>query len=263
MSNGDYAGGYSSAGNTGTTFGSKQGWGTSGQLQTGNRTKTVTLQADFSKAGDAGTYTVEFGLTPNAASNMPIFAEALITWSVEGNSVTRRVNIGDGVSVSGVGQAARIIMSDTTPDYLTPNGVLYGVSCQVSKGVRGGSKQGPLLLPQGPIGGIVPPFAPNTGSIASFPVAPGPGAVIIVPQNAGVIAVKIIGIDSSTDTLGAGSLVATQRYVEGIVTINTAQYDVFDQPDWVPVVPGTSQILLNNFSGHPVISTSVVFMIDG
>lgn len=250
MNGGDYAGGYGPA-NTGSTTNLKMGWGTSGKLATGNTSKMVTLQADFPISE---TYTIEFAKTNNPASNNPIFAEALITWSVEGNYVTRRVNIGDGVSLTGVGQAIKVQMTDATVAGRggEPNASEYLVSCQVAPGVRPTTEQGPTLTPQTTV-----PSSLNGGG-GLFTVGPGATVVVPISQDAGVIAMKVMAIDTTTNTLAARGLTVKQLYAG----VTVKQYDPALTDDWVPVTPGTDQIALVNHTAH-TLDVSPVFEIDG
>jgi hypothetical protein len=127
---------------------SKDGWQGSTQLQTGQYNRVQVLAANFPQAGE---YTAEFNLTPLETSNLPIFAQALVTWSVEGANVTRLINIADGISISGVAQGITIaVMDATVPNNelaVIPNGATYVINVQVAKGVRGTNKQPPTLVP--------------------------------------------------------------------------------------------------------------------
>lgn len=253
MNGGDYAGGYGPA-NTGSTTNLKMGWGTSGKLATGNTSKMVTLQADFPISE---TYTIEFAKTNNPASNNPIFAEALITWSVEGNYVTRRVNIGDGVSVSGVSQSVRVVMTDaTTNQNGPPNGAEYSVSCQVTRGVRATTTQGPTLVPQmttpANTGGV------GNGAAGAFFVAAHSQVSISIPQDAGIVSIYVTAFDLTTNSNAAGALTVTQGYGANPVKA----YDSFLYDDWVPISPGTDTITLANFTGDNYF-VSVTFGCDG
>ena len=101
-----------------STFLTKTGWGQSGNLTTGGKTQRVTMQADFNKGVGAFDFTAQFNITPlsgDAVAN----AEALVSWRVEGQAVSRRLTIGAGSTITGVGQAVRIEMYDATPPQFT------------------------------------------------------------------------------------------------------------------------------------------------
>ncbi len=264
---------------TGTTRGKKDGWGQAGTLSTGG-IQQVTMQADFD---EPGTYTAEFaiggaqqqysvntyineqgkqqtsiggggassGISPN-----PIYAVATVTWGVEGQYVSRQVSVGNGVSISGVGQSVKIVITDATPAIYGPNNnTLYGVQVQVSKGVRGTSKQPPVLLPsQGIISG---PGGSTQQGVSSYHLVAGGQVVLPIPQSGGVISVYT-------------TVFATTPIVEGLVSVilqNQAagtlmEWDPRDFPDWVPVTPGATDIeLLNNAAVDT--NWAVFFGVDG
>lgn len=235
--------------NTGTTRGRKDGWGQAGTLTTGDPHSMVTMQAQFN---EPGTYTVQFSKQDNPNSNNPIFAVATITWSVEGHFLTRQVNVADGVSVSGVAQAVRVIIQDATPANLgAVAAVPYTVSVQCTKGVRGTNKQPPILIPgvgEGSAGAV------GQGGIYSIPT--GGNITIPVPNGAGIISLYVTVYGATPIAEGD---VAVQLIYGGFVF---KTWDPRDFPDWVPMVPGVSAITLQNASGEAT-TWSVAFGIDG
>lgn len=236
---------------TGSTLTKKWGWGQAGPLITGRTDKQVSMQAVFSPE-TAGEYTLMFNMSGNPASNNPIFAEALIIWSVEGHSVTRRVNVGDGISVTGVGQAVKVIMTDATSSIFgAPNQVEYQVACQVAPGSRGSNKQPPTLVPVHALG--TPSAASGSGF---FPVLTGNTTAVAIPQDAGVISVYIT-VGGATEPTPL-----TARVFHLYAGNPVKDYDPRDFPDWVPVTPGADQILLSNTSGE-TLNFTVTFGIDG
>jgi hypothetical protein len=201
---------------------------------------------------EAQTHTVQFNVTNNPASNNPIRTEAIITWFVGGNTVIRRVSVGDGTSVSGTGNSVHVQIVDRTVDAGpgAPNGVEYTVSCQVAKGVRPTVQMPAILVP---IPGIysVPPL-----SAISVPV----------PDDTGVISVLITAMLSPF----SGTFMTTipQAHVDHLNNgISTKAYNPTVYTDWVPLSPGTTEIILNNhFPVAPpgfAIFYSVTFGIDG
>jgi hypothetical protein len=97
-----------------STFLTKTGWGQSGTLTAGNKTQRVTMQADFNKGVGAFDFTCQFSVTAPGGRSV-VNAEALVSWRVEGQEVTRRITIGAGASLTGVGQAVRVEIYDATP----------------------------------------------------------------------------------------------------------------------------------------------------
>ncbi len=223
------------------------GWSQSGVMHTGSLTDQVSLQAKFPKAES---YTVQFGINPSAgALAEAVQAEALISWSVEGNTVTRRVNVANGASVTGTGQAVRVVMADRT---VGGTGKDYVVSVQVAPGSRPSTQQPPTLIP-------VPAF---------FNVAPTGGVsdpVIPIPTDAGAISVFV-----TVTAVGPGGPVAS---AEGIATVDQQISGGFTRKtydprtaEWVPLTPGATFLQLHN--NNTVISGihlffSVTFGIDG
>jgi hypothetical protein len=241
-------------GNTGSTLTPKYGWGQAGKLTTGRTDRMVTMQATFP---DSYTYTAEFSKDDNPLSNNPIFAEALITWATEGHFVSRRINVANGCSISGVAQSVKVIITDATGNLRgAPNNVEYGVAVQVSRGVRGANKQPPVLVP-GVAKGI---GGTHVGGSGFYPVF-GSGVDVPVPQNAGIISVFV--------TVGASPMVGpvtqpqdTFRVVHSYLATALKIYDPRNFPDWVPIAPGVDTIELQNFSGAEY-DFSVIFGVDG
>lgn len=248
--------------NTGTTFGVKTGWGQSGTLTAGDRTKQVTMQAEFP---ETGSFTAQFDkdgplLTINED---PIMPEALITWVVEGHIVTRRITVGDGASITGVGQAVKIQMTDATTSTNLPSPVTptdYGVSVQVARGVRGASKQPPTL--------VLHDIIPSATSVANllsfgggtFGLAAHSFVSIVVPPDAGATMLYITAIATSgTPTLAAGDILVTQELGIGA---GGKEYDAFNYLDWVPLNPGVTDILITNNSAQSFLVTATLG-IDG
>lgn len=205
----------------------KDGWSASGTLITGNPAQSISLQANFPHAE---TYVIEFSKAGNPLSNLPIHSEALITWSVEGNSVTRRVSIANGTTVQGVAQAVRVVIIDSTGEAVgnvpAPNGTEYTVSVQVTPGSRGSNKLPPFYIPRLNYFRLLTPVAPNV--------------VLPVPQDAGIISFLVEAIGQSPlgfTPLKPGTLILNM--IQNAVVINTV--DAIES-QIVPIVPGTEQI---------------------
>jgi hypothetical protein len=216
------------------------GWSAHGILTRLNPIRQVGLQAEFPYAGD---YTIQF--TRDAVpAGISVRTEALITWSVEGNFVFRRVNVVNGVSVTGTGQAVKVVINDTTVDPMAfAPGPDYTVSMQVAPGTRPAVQQPPQLIPA-------------TGPIFAF----GPGTVNIpVPDDAGVISVFGTVVSFSNTPIPS-----EQAFIQmSDAALNTLK--VYDprQYDWVPLAPGTTFITLINATAADTLQFSVTFGIDG
>lgn len=234
----------------------KVGWSASGKLVTGNRLRQVTLQADFPRVE---AYILQFNKINNPKSNLPIRAEALITWSVEGNSVSRKISIANGVALVGAAQAVRVVINDVTQSLLdaplvVPNGVEYEVSVQTTPGVRGNTALPPVLVP---IEGLLRFLGPVAPLVLNVPV----------PEDAGVNSVKVLArrVGFAVAPLPENALIITQlELATGLVG-----YEYGFQDDFEPIVPGTDtiQVELNlaAFIIPPVfpILVTVIFGIEG
>lgn len=232
----------------------KQGWSASGTLvgqekwptnDTGNR--EVSLQVDFPQAG---AYTVQFNLTPKLPlTNHPVVAEASLLWSVEGNLVQRKVTVGNGTSISGVGQAVKVVVKDRTPATGPQESQEYVVGISVAPGTRANP--------------LVPATIINpTQKRVTVPAA---GSVdIAIPQGAGVSSVYI-GITS-----GAGGAPIPDHSVRCILEASGGTTEsVFTPADaggntsWVPVSGGSTTLRIINTNAGFALDASPVFGVDG
>jgi hypothetical protein len=130
-------------------------------------------------------YTVQFYIVPpNSQKVAPappnpsdLFnSEALVTWSVEGNFVRRRITVGNGAVLSGTGQGVKVELYDALPAGLVlggPPGPTYPASIQVARGTRPTNAAPPQL---------------NGGT---FDVAPGSSILVPVPNDSGATSVNV------------------------------------------------------------------------
>ena len=220
----------------------KSGWSATGTLTPFDSNKSVSLSAIFE---ETGTYTVILGATfPNNATNLaPIQAEATVEWSVEGNTVIRKVSVGQGTSIQGAAQAVRVIVKDVSSNAgPAPD---YDVTILVVHGSRGVTPLPPVLEP--PL---------NGGSVG---INPNGTADIIVPQNCGVRSVNVTVGNISGAVIPDGSIVVQQ-----IVNGGVGRLRLYDprNTDWVPVAPTVTIIRLRSFLAFPI-EANVVFGIEG
>lgn len=225
------------------------GWSAHGPMFTRNTSRRLSLQANFPSSED---YTVQFNVDypPNPVAPWnPIQTEAKITWSVEGNFVQRRVSVCNGVSVTGVGQACRVEVIDTTEilgGALAPINVEYGVSIQVAPGTRAPIQQPPTL------NHLIPP----NGTIN---IAPGGFFLVPIPQDAGAVSVYVSVRSAAPAGPIAEGLALVSQEVPGVVT---KAYDARTD-EWVPLSPGATLIRLDNLTVGQTLIYSVTFGIDG
>jgi hypothetical protein len=230
------------------------GWSASGKLRTGRPNQQVNLQADFP---NPGSYVVQFSLKDNPDSNIPIRALALITWSVEGNSVRRLVSISNGLSVQGVGQGVRVVMYDDTQPIgaVDPDGTEYDVSMQVARGSRGSDPVPPTLVMS------------NAADIQLNTVTPN--ATIEIPKNAGVKTYTVIAmlqdVNGRAVALPEGGLSVLLN--QGSWTLSRQTYGQNNTGQFYPVTPGGTNLLIQInpdlvTAGNNVFAT-VIYGIDG
>lgn len=242
----------------------RPGWSTSGTLQTGVTTNSVHLQANFEDS--PGEYTVQFNV--DAASNIFFNALATLQWSVEGNTVTRVVTVGNGTSISGVGQGVRVSVVDATSidmcNIAGQGAAKYGVSISVIQGIRATTQQ-PVLytLTEQRASGIY--GAVVTNGEPRFIVANGFPVTIQIPQSIGAISFfahatetqGTFGVPSNGDGLLTAA-VNTEGLQRAIVEVDASDTDI-----WWPLPPAASQIIL--ITGKPglIIAWNITLGIDG
>lgn len=234
----------------------KTGWSVSGNLIVGDTTKQVQLQADFATPGE---YTLQFNIGPAVGSNTAAVAEATITWSVEGNSVQRRVTITPGLSVSGVGQAVRIQMNDASVGVAgtIPDGKSYNVSAQVARGPRPTTAVPPTLIPSGD----------GTAGKGTYIALIGTPVNVPIPENAGIssVYVAVAGFVAATGVAAQIDFpIVTHMVPDSLGPLRTQRYDPRTY-QWVPLVPGATILRLQNFNTVSGVAYAyyVAFGVDG
>jgi hypothetical protein len=220
-------------------LGSKIGWSQSGELITKNTSQIVSLQANFEFPEY---YTVQFGV-----SSAVVKSRALITWGVEGNTITRLVSVANGVEVSGAGQSCNVRVVDIS-DGVIASGVHYTVFIDVVKGTRAFTGQPPTLAVYSATGGV-------------FSVGPLSSTSIPIPLDAGVISVFV-----TVSTIAGSSAVIAENDIQvAQQTGGTTQktYDPRDFPEFVPITPGADVVTIFNNNAAQTYQVSVTFGIDG
>jgi hypothetical protein len=239
----------------------KSGASQSGVLytQTKGQRSQAHMQVDFERTfGFAGMFTLQFYVDPpkdpiNPAYNGFYQAFAEITWSVEGNFVKRLVSIGDGVSISGCGQAVDVQVFDVTiplgtipPNVSTP-GLQYRIGMQVTRGTRPSQNQPPTFVNT----------LPQT-------ILAGGNFAFQVPQGAGIISVKTSVYDITTPAAAKGvSLVAiSSAGVNPNPQTTLIQFDPMSDTDFVPLPPGATQVIVHASSTDSILA-NVTWGVDG
>ena len=229
------------------------GWTFSGELLQGAAGATpgpaIGTQINFGQAKEpAGFYTIQFGLT-SPPSGVGITsacnAVATIVWKLGGNSIQRKVNVANGVTISGPAEAVELSIVDNTDIGLLTR-QRYVVAALISPGTRPSSHYPPRYFPgQFPQSAIL-----AAGAMTSaFPI----------PGDAGVTSL-IFGCSGVGVTLGptVGALVVGFYDSNGNAIYST---DPITTP--LMIVPsGAVSLQVFNVSANPV-GVNWVYGIDG
>jgi hypothetical protein len=221
----------------------KKGWQSSGILLAGNKIQSVSGQADF--ADRPGVYTVQFGIVSQPSGGALFSAQADLTWSVEGQNVRRTISIGNGVSITGVGQGVRWNMRDVTDSGLPGfvSNAPYTVSAQVTTGARPGSDRPPFLQHFSQTQTV-------NGGLAS--------AGILVPVDAGVTSAFVF-VDADTIAHRPASVSVIAETLSG----NTiAIWNPAINQGFIPIPPVCQQLFVLNGGANPILF-QVLWGIDG
>ncbi len=214
-------------------------WSAFGKLVRGAELdRLVSLQTP--QFDEPGVYTIEFSLNADV-SDVPPSPEATIEWSVEGNTVVRKVTVGQGISISGTGQAVRITVRDNSR---VGAGAEYSVTILVSPGTRAIGPTPPMYF-----------HLSQTKTIAA-----AGNASIDFPVNAGITSIWV-GAAATTPSVTPAN---NEAVVQLIDTDTAAVLSTFTvQPSrWSPVPPGVDKVTLYNPSAVQQ-QITVIFGIDG
>lgn len=255
----------------------KNGWSATGDIRTPipvgiaagpPSPDVVSLQANF--ADDPGAYTVQFtvNIPADAGTAVRIRARAQIFWSVEGNEITRSMEVVDGGSISGVGQGVRVVVSDISRQVApgaAPPSVTYSVSITVIKGVRPTSPNPPFLAPIAGDGNLVGHLTTAQESIIDVPLGVGVNSVAVFP-----FATDSVDPDASVPVILLDNEVEVYQSANDSTGGAPTVFDVlrmYDPRDvtWVPLAPGTRSIIIRNKSATAgtILWYSIAFGIDG
>lgn len=244
--------------------GHKTGWSAVGTLTTRtdanpNPDGAVHLQVDFGEK-NSEYYTLQFSILPPpfvGEESIGIKGKAELLWTVEGNFIRRVVSVSNGQSISGLGQAVSIKITD---DSFNPNdnpAVQYGVSVQVTRGTRPayGNSQPPLFsVMEGIYQAQIGPPNPD----APVTVAAGSDLAIAVPPDCGIncflLMIKVDGVAGIDD-----ESVRVEQTSAGIIMAETS---LRMANDWQPLMPGATTIVITNSSASDIIVTPL-FGVEG
>jgi hypothetical protein len=219
------------------------GWSASGSLTAG---KGVTLQTpEFEKAGN---YTVQFDVQLNNGVVLlsdPVQLRAEISWFVEGNSVQRIVDVGNGVSVSGMAQKITVkVYNDSTIVLGGSVTELAVVSILVVEGIRPAVEKPPTyLLNRATI-------APNASTTITLPADVGATSVLVN------ISPTVIGT-----AIGAYDVLVEQVGDTGGTPV-LSSYDP-RQESWMPIAVGTKAFKISTSAAAPSLVATTILGVDG
>lgn len=187
---------------------------------------------------EPGVYTLEFGFNGMEAGFNPS-ANAIINWNTRGQQQRRVISIVSGASISGPCDGVSVKVQDTGDIFgISVNGKSYNIQATLTPGVRPNTQQPPVLV-----------------TTPIFTLAHGAGTgLIAVPEDSGVISVYVLA-----PTAAPGDILVEME--SGGTTL--AQFHSFVNDDWVPLVPGTSNLIITNNTAGTTIPVSLIWGIDG
>jgi hypothetical protein len=248
-------------------YGQSGGWSATGTMRNDGQSKAAHLQVNFlereERPNPSKNYTVQFSVGPTfihstkAMSPKPVNPIAEIVWSVEGNSVRRLVSVTNGMSVTGVGEAVKVSVSDATLESFAGQSVDYQVDITVAPGTRASIQQPPTYYPQTrEHSGIY--SVSGVGPIA----APGNTVDVPVPDNAGVISYFLEWL--AYDSVSQAIIATTQAdwYIEELAAggLTLKKYSPLNTNGWVPISPGASILRIHGL--FPTIGALVSWQLD-
>lgn len=223
------------------------GWSQSGKLTTGNPNTKISMQVQFPVCDS---YTVQFGIIPPQRQGTPptdfqpvLDVIADLTWSVKGNFVTRRVSVGNGMSISGVAEAVKVDVKDITASPLSL-GFDYIASIQVSPGTRPSQGQPPTLK--------ATPFV--------FAIPAGSSQTIAIPTEAGAISVET---SVATNLAGVSPDVEVDQCIFEFPALVLKSYNALVESGFVALAPSATGITVRNKDVTNAVNVALTFGIDG
>jgi hypothetical protein len=205
-----------------------------------------TLQALFEE--EPGYYSLEFSVAslpvdpgPGGPGNVSgIFqATAIINWKVEGNKNQRIITVGNGVTISGLGQGVDVAMLDNTPVFATTN-LKYTITATLSKGVRPFTSNPPTLF-----------------GLAATNVAASGAVAVPIPPNCGISSVEV-NVSPTVPAVQPNVVVAHRN----AATIFKS-YDPQKNIGFVDLAPNCTQVRISNLDPANAVTVSLVWGIDG
>ncbi len=221
----------------------QSGWAQTGPLTTCENNQVVKCAVE--RFDRAAMYTAQIDVNlGNAQGIVPFQTQAVIFWSINGSPVRRVIDVSQGASISGVTESARVEVYDVTPD--------------IGRGVRNRPYTVMINVAPGPRAATtLPPFLrawPATQQLLA-----AAATVLIVPDDVGANGFRLSVFSPSGGIAGA------------TVTMTDSNGTVYDQyvvlpgatDKFVPLAPGTCQIVVTNNDGANPLNISGQWAIDG
>ncbi len=250
------------------TMGERGGWSASNKILNNGQSQgnNVPLQVDFGqqlakRAGLAEEFNLNPTLSDLPAKNYTVqFGE--ISWAVAGITIRRLVSVTNGLSVTGVGEAIKVVVYDATDQTApAPAACTYDVEITVAPGSRPSEQQPASFTPYIDSD---PSFGANIPTLGSTIITPNTTIFVTIPQNAGVISLyTTVAVTSGFGIIiPQGTALIQQRAIGNSVRL----YDALDM-SWVPIIPQAQTIGLQNTfpvaPGSPNLVFTLTFGIDG
>ena len=197
----------------------------------------VTCQVEFGMASE-----VTVSVDSNAAETpgLVAFAQATVMFTVEGVTITRTFDVAAGASISGLAEAVRVMVKDTTPSsFSASKGQQYGITISIALMPRPNTAVPPALT--GLANGTV-------GALATVNVA--------VPLGANSVIV------TGTGAAGVVSLQLAQQTADLSTTLMECDLTSVPSPA-IALMSGCGNIAITNLAGGSSAQVTVQFGIDG
>lgn len=208
-------------------------------------TKEIRFQAKFAKAS---MHTLQFSvLDPNLTNlvnNEIIRAQALITWSLGGQNILRRVDAVNGLSISGEAESVDVKITDRSVLSNVPGRIIlpYTVQVVAAEGTRPAEEQPPQF----------------TGDTVNL--GPVGGSAIVVPEGA-ISAWVFVAPQVLGPTLLPQDHIVRQTSRGGITL---RAYSPLQVNGFVPLANGCTRLAFEQSAGQPAtVQYFTAFGIDG
>jgi hypothetical protein len=197
----------------------------------------VALQAELTPAG---VFTVQFVTNPLRSAGLTLNIPcATIEFAVNGVTVRRKISVYDGASLSGPGQAVKVVAFDeSTPD--NDSAAPYFVGITVTPGTRASFD------------------TPTLQNTPSRRIAGGGQDTFPIEENTGAVLAKFdVGPDVLTNTLDFSKFAVQLQDAFGVILAS-----VQDPRDWIPIPPGAVVAIFQNNDTKDA-NIRLVLAIDG